>query len=491
MVLASQQRRSSSRSSSSSSSNRNSRGKSAMGKVVGISMLALVVVAGSSWYLKPEWFKKAPATGGAQMASNLAPGQTQVQVGVTQTPQPGSIQPGATPTAPAAPAKPLVAPAAPAKEPAKLQSGVTPAASPKAEVQSATDNTRLGTTPAPAAPAKTEPVKHAGAPAAAPQQTPPAMMQTSAVQSTPTTVSVPNVAKAVSGPATTQPSEKSASAALTGEQAKALPAVPKVVELPANMSVPDRMAKGMELIGDGKLVEGRRVLSSLLTAPDAALVPMDAQAIRDTLQSINQKLIFSKEVDATDPLVEQYVIKPGDFLAKLARKNNVPFEFLEYINNTTAKKVQIGQKLKLVHGPFHAVVDKSAYRMDIYADEPSGDRVYIRSFPVGHGAGNGTPVGAFIIRAQGKVTNPRWINPQTGEHFEPDDVKNPIGEYWLGLQGTTPETAVRQGYGIHGTVEPDSIGSQNSMGCVRLRDDDIKMVYFMLQDGQSTVVILP
>lgn len=475
MVLASQQRRSSSRASSSTSSGRHSRGKSATGKIVGISMALLVVVAGSAWYLKPSWFdKKAPVATGTTQASNTAP-PVQAQMGVSPSPQPGSVLPGP------APVKPTVTPAAPAPAPVKTQSGLAPAAPSKTEVQGATDNTRLAP-PTAVAPAKTHP--HTA--------TPPAMMQTTPAQATATALEPAKAAPAI-------PAPPAAAVAPAAPAAAVLPSVPAVVELPANMSVPDRMSKGMELIGDGKLVEGRRVLSGLLTAQDAGLLPMDAQAIRDTLQSVNQKLIFSKEIDAGDPLVEQVVIKPGDFLSKLARRTNVPFEFLEFINNTTAKKVQVGQKIKLVKGPFHAVVDKSAYRMDIFVEDPQtpatastpAGRLYIRSFPVGHGTDNHTPTGAFIIRAQGKVTNPRWINPQTGEHFEPDDEKNPIGNYWLGLQGTTPETASVQGYGIHGTVDPDSIGKQSSMGCVRLRDEDIKMVYFMLTDGQSTVTILP
>jgi lipoprotein-anchoring transpeptidase ErfK/SrfK len=470
-------------------------------------MALLVVVAGSAWYLKPSWFdQKAPVATGTTHASNTAPA-VQAQMGVSATPQPGSVLPGPAPVKPAAaPAAPVATPAAGQnREPVKTQSGMAPAVPAKSEVQAATDNTRLAP-PAPvAAPAKTEPTK-----AHAPAATPPALMQTSSAQpgSAQSGTSQSGTAQSVATALDPAKSTPAAPASLTPapsaatpstDKPQALPSVPAVVELPANMSVPDRMAKGMELIGEGKLVDGRRVLSALLSAQDAGLLPMDAQAIRDTLQSVNQKLIFSREIDATDPLVEQYVIKPGDFLAKLARRSNVPFEFLEFVNNTTAKKIQIGQKIKLVKGPFHAVVDKSAYRMDIFVDDPAAPatqstpagRLYIRSFPVGHGTDNHTPTGAFMIRAQGKVTNPRWINPQTGEHFEPDDAKNPIGDYWLGLQGTTPETANVQGYGIHGTIDPDSIGKQSSMGCVRLRDEDIKMVYFMLTDGQSTVTILP
>ncbi|MEO0716931.1 MAG: L,D-transpeptidase, partial [Planctomycetota bacterium] len=87
-----------------------------------------------------------------------------------------------------------------------------------------------------------------------------------------------------------------------------------------------------------------------------------------------------------------------------------------------------------------------------------------------------------------KLVNPRWTNPRTGEHFEADDPENPIGEHWIGLQGLG-ESAVWEGYGIHGTTDPGSIGEDRSMGCVRLGHEDVAFVYELLVDGVSVVVI--
>jgi lipoprotein-anchoring transpeptidase ErfK/SrfK len=71
------------------------------------------------------------------------------------------------------------------------------------------------------------------------------------------------------------------------------------------------------------------------------------------------------------------------------------------------------------------------------------------------------------------------------------DPKNPIGKYWLALEGADDRTRGLSGYGIHGTIEPDSIGKQASMGCVRLRDDDIALVYQLLVEGESLVTVTP
>jgi lipoprotein-anchoring transpeptidase ErfK/SrfK len=48
-----------------------------------------------------------------------------------------------------------------------------------------------------------------------------------------------------------------------------------------------------------------------------------------------------------------------------------------------------------------------------------------------------------------------------------------------------------KGYGIHGTVDPASIGKQASMGCVRMSDADVELVYEFLTEPNSTIVIAP
>ncbi|MFO0490957.1 MAG: L,D-transpeptidase, partial [bacterium] len=71
-----------------------------------------------------------------------------------------------------------------------------------------------------------------------------------------------------------------------------------------------------------------------------------------------------------------------------------------------------------------------------------------------------------------------------------DNPANPIGERWIGLDGSDDNTRKFVGYGVHGTVDPDSIGQQRSMGCVRLASDDVAMVYELLVDRLSTVKII-
>ncbi|MCA9291303.1 MAG: L,D-transpeptidase, partial [Phycisphaerales bacterium] len=127
--------------------------------------------------------------------------------------------------------------------------------------------------------------------------------------------------------------------------------------------------------------------------------------------------------------------------------------------------------------------------LDVYLGE-GRDRVFVRSFSVGLGSDNSTPVGRFRLMKNSKTINPNWRNPRTGEYFSKDDPKNPIGEQWMGLEGTEERTKGLLGYGIHGTIDPGSIGRDASLGCVRMLPADVALLYEMLVEELSTVEIV-
>jgi lipoprotein-anchoring transpeptidase ErfK/SrfK len=196
-----------------------------------------------------------------------------------------------------------------------------------------------------------------------------------------------------------------------------------------------------------------------------------------------------------DPFSQFYTIQPNDSLIRIARQLKVAADWrlLKRINRmSNPGALSIGQKLKVIQQPFHAVVYRSAYRMDVYlgpADQAS-QWVYIRSFRVGLGAEGKTPIGTFTVKKASKLVDPPWTHPVTGQRFAGGDPKNPIGLFWIGLQGEG-EAAAFTGYGIHGTIEPESIGQERSMGCLRMLAPDVELVYELLGEQISTVQIRP
>jgi LysM repeat protein len=244
-------------------------------------------------------------------------------------------------------------------------------------------------------------------------------------------------------------------------------------------------------MAEGRIVTARDALNRALHHPDATA--QQQRALRERLASIAQTITFSDRVVPGDTTVRRYTIESGDSLSKIAKKAGVrtDWRFLQRVNNIASPtRIRVGQTIKLVDGPFHAVVDKSDYRLDLYADarDADGNRIYLRSFPVGLGEFDSTPEGAWLVD-ENKLVNPGWTNPRTNEVYAPDDPENPIGERWIGLKGVDANTEVMSGYGIHGTIEPESIGAQASMGCVRLLDGDVELLYELMEPGESEIVI--
>jgi len=247
------------------------------------------------------------------------------------------------------------------------------------------------------------------------------------------------------------------------------------------------------MVNQNDRVAARRLLSQTLSAPN--LSARDSQRLRDELTQINNVLIFGPVVAPNDPICEEYKIQSGDSLSRIASRRELAshWKLIQRVNRiSNPSRIRLGQNLKLVHGPFHAIVYKREHRMDIYHGSPNDPAswLFIKSLNVGLGADNGTPIGTFTVSTN-KLENPGWVNPRNAaESYGPNDPANPIGEFWLGLDGVG-QYATLTGYGIHGTIDPSSIGDDQSMGCVRLADEDIALVYELLAERVSVVEIRP
>ena len=107
------------------------------------------------------------------------------------------------------------------------------------------------------------------------------------------------------------------------------------------------------------------------------------------------------------------------------------------------------------------ILNLPAYRLDVRA----GDSTL--SYPVAIGARRyPTPRGSFLLRSV--ELNPAWIPPPSD--WARDRVpmlpgpRNPMGRAKLEFLPT---------YYLHGTPEPESVGSAASHGCVRMRNADV------------------
>lgn len=110
--------------------------------------------------------------------------------------------------------------------------------------------------------------------------------------------------------------------------------------------------------------------------------------------------------------------------------------------------------------PLRIVVDKETHRLAVVSGE-----VVLRMYPVGLG-GDRTPEGTF--RVTDKVKNPNGR----------DD-----GEFGSrGMELTGGE------YAIHGTNEPDSIGKDESLGCIRMGREDVEELFDLVPKGTPVYI---
>lgn len=133
------------------------------------------------------------------------------------------------------------------------------------------------------------------------------------------------------------------------------------------------------------------------------------------------------------------------------------------MNNNNSIKDTIPKNLK---SGYSMVINKTTRILTVYSD----GKVY-KKYPIASGASPSyTPEGKFTIIT--KLINPTWVSPKTGQVIPGGDHKNPLGKRWLGLSIDGGSM-----YGIHGNVSPWSIGTNVSLGCIRMFNNDVEELY--------------
>lgn len=239
--------------------------------------------------------------------------------------------------------------------------------------------------------------------------------------------------------------------------------------------------KAVEARKSGKIIAARDFLNEALQKPMSEVL---RDEIKRQLSLLAGRWLFSREVLEGDTLTEWYRVQPGDSLTKIANAYKVPYEILMEINGIRkAESLQAGQQIKVIRGPFHAVVSRKRYTMDLFLQNQ-----YIKTYRVGLGTpGHETPRGLWRVKLNDKMIQPPWTDPDTNRRYVATDPDYPLGSRWIGLEGLEGEAKGRTGFAIHGTKEPETIGTQSSRGCIRLHNGDVIEVYNLLFAGQSLV----
>ena len=174
-----------------------------------------------------------------------------------------------------------------------------------------------------------------------------------------------------------------------------------------------------------------------------------------------------------------YEVKSGDNLEtisnRFARELRIPLArgFLAKINGIpNPDLLRQGTVLRIPTDAISGVVELASHSIKIWV----GD-LLIRVYQVGLGRPDTpTRVGVFTILE--KQLNPAWYPPGGGSPVQAGDSKNPLGRYFIKFAHE-----IHKGYGLHGTKDQASVGKNKSLGCVRLRGEDMDDLFQILPRG--------
>jgi hypothetical protein len=206
-----------------------------------------------------------------------------------------------------------------------------------------------------------------------------------------------------------------------------------------------------------RLAEAHAALSEWFGNPQ--LTPEQDAQLNELLDQLAGTVIYSRQ----HLLERPHEVQPGETLDRIAEAYQVPWQLLANINGIRdPQRLRPGEQLKVLRGPFNAVVNLSQYRLTLFLQGR-----YAGRFRIGIGKDQSTPEGEFVVLQ--KLSNPTYYGKN--EVVDAEDPRNPLGEFALDLGDHIL---------IHGTNDPNSIGRAESRGCIRLDNRDVQDVFQIL-----------
>jgi len=202
--------------------------------------------------------------------------------------------------------------------------------------------------------------------------------------------------------------------------------------------------------------------------------------IADFISKVNTTLLLSS---APSNRKENHLVKGGDSLSRIATTKSSTIRGLQKGNNIPADSINIhpGDVIRFFGGQWSIEVIQSQYLLVI-----THKGRFFKYYKVGIGQLNRTPLGKFLI--YGKVEDPIWER-KGQEAIQSGDPRNVLGTRWMKLKPQPGTIITGSGYGIHGTTDPDSIGTPASQGCIRMKNEQVEELFDIIPDTKVEVTI--
>ena len=204
-----------------------------------------------------------------------------------------------------------------------------------------------------------------------------------------------------------------------------------------------------------RLAEVHQTLSLWYDNPQ--LTPEENRQLTELLDQVAGAVVYSRQ----HLLERPYTVQAGDNLQRIGRAYGVPWQLLAKINGISEpENLEPGQELKVIRGPFDAVVDLDRHEMTLKLRG-----LYAGRFQIGVGRSQEELEGTYFV--EDKIV-------------QADDPNSPLGRYWIKLNDRI---------GIHGTNDPRNIGADDGPGAISLDDRDIEDVHDILSIGSRVRIL--
>ena len=204
---------------------------------------------------------------------------------------------------------------------------------------------------------------------------------------------------------------------------------------------------------------------------DPSLTPEETQEVETLLGQLAGDVIY--EGPPAHRLAPKHVVATGETLETIAQKYNVPWQLLAKINRIAdPAAVQVGQELKVMQGPFSAIVDLGKRRMTLMLDRCYAGRFNIELDPT-----------ASIEEGAWKVDQKLLTPIVGGVYGQPAGATEDRGLLLTSTTNPASQPAMFRGPGM-----ADQVSAPPAARVIRFKATDVQDVYDILSVG-STITI--
>jgi LysM repeat protein len=221
----------------------------------------------------------------------------------------------------------------------------------------------------------------------------------------------------------------------------------------------------------GDLAQAHQLLSPWHNEP--SLKPAEAENVDKLLGQLAGTVIYSTE----HRLGPARVVRPGETLESIAKEYNVPWQLLAKINGIPASdQVRPGQELKVVPGPFSAVVDLGRSQLTLEVAGRYAGKISVT-----------VPIGATVSEGEWLVDQ-KLVAPASGVTQSAYTTQPPRVDHAIVLRGGTDPAAATGGPTLAIASSSNPTGPGAGAAAIQISAADAEELSDILSIGSRVII---